>query len=133
MMYETYDKPADISFARLDRAIVHACKFLGLEDIYIVIEFEKMNCAGNCDIEEGEISITLNSNIVRQGNELELTIFHELVHIKQILDGKLVIGEGSEPSTWCDIIYTCSYKDLPWEVEAYKLEEEMLESFNGPN
>jgi len=133
MMYETYDKPPDISYERLDRAIVHGCKFLGLDDIHIVLDFEEMNGAGNCDVEDGEISITLNKKILRYGSELELTIFHELVHVKQILEGKLVVGEGLTPSTWHDIIYTCSYDKLPWEIEAYRLEKEMMECFNGLN
>lgn len=132
MMYETYNKPSHISYDRLDRAIVHACQYLGLDDIFIEITFESLGItAGNCDVVDGVAEISLNRSL--RGKTLELTIFHEFVHIKQILDGKLIIGEGLTPSKWCDIIYTCSYDKLPWEIEAYRLEKEMMECFNGLN
>lgn len=129
-MYETIDKPKNVSYDQLDRAIDYACRYLGLEDTFIELTFETLgHVAGHCDVEDGTAEISINRRL--RGKTLELTIFHELVHIKQILDGKLVVGEGLSPSTWCGIIYTCPYDQLPWEVEAYKLEKLMMENYNG--
>lgn len=131
MIYEVYDKPADVSYEKLDAIIYHACKELDI-NAEIEIMFEDLHpVAGNCDVEDGVIELRINKKILRQGDELALTIFHELVHAKQILDGRLVQGDGLTPSSWCGIIYTCSYDKLPWEVEAYYMEKQLLESFNG--
>lgn len=131
MIYEVYDKPANVSYEKLDAIIYHACKELDIAN-EIMIEFDNLGgVAGNCDVEEDIIELTINNTSLVKGNELALTIFHELVHAKQILDGRLVQGEGLTPSSWCGIIYTCEYKKLPWEVEAYYMEKQLLESFHG--
>lgn len=132
MMYEVYDKPKNVPYERLDRAVAYACDYLGLTDIFIEITFEKLGLtAGHCDIVDDVVEISVNRNL--EGRSLELTIFHELVHVKQILDGKLVIGEGLIPSSWGGIIYTCPYYELPWEVEAYTIEKQMEEAYDGFN
>lgn len=79
---------------------------------------------GDADMEEGVALITINRNLSKK--QLIATLLHEMVHIKQILDGRLVIGEGSKPSTWEGKPYNTSYKDLPWEQEAFQLEQHMM-------
>ena len=65
--------------------------------------------------------------------ELLTTIFHEMVHVRQsergyLKDKGLVkVWKGQEYVH----IYSCEedYKQLPWEAEAYQLQEEMLEQY----
>lgn len=131
MMYYANNKPKQITFELIDAAINHAVDFLGLQDVMIEIDFEKLgNVAANVDYDEDEntIEIVFNKDLCGKGDEFERTLFHELVHAKQILDGRLELGN---PSKWMGIIYTCSYYELPWEKEAYALEEEMILSFKN--
>ena len=58
------------------------------------------------------------------------TMFHELVHVKQTEEGDLSIDGKS----WKGKLYKTDhmevdYEHLPWEVEAFKLEEKMWEEF----
>lgn len=131
-MYEVYDKPKGLDYETLDAIVYHACSVLDIEND-ITITFDDMGpyIAGNCDVEDGVVELTINTKSLTTKNEIALTIFHELTHARQILDGRLVQGDGLTPSSWCGIIYTCSYDKLPWEVEAYYMEKRLLESFNG--
>jgi hypothetical protein len=51
------------------------------------------------------------------------TIAHELAHVKQYCRGELKDIEG-HPKKWQGEIYdeTVDYKDLPWEIDALKME-----------
>lgn len=129
MMYSTSNKPRQISLDFMDSVISHAVKFLDIKNVEIEIDFKKLgNIAANVDFDEDEnlVEICVNENLWRKEEEFERTIFHELVHVKQMIDGRL---DNSYPSKWCGIIYTCAYYDLPWEKEAYALEEKMMQSF----
>tara|TARA_B100000925_G_C21677864_1_gene332748 strand:+ start:131 stop:541 length:411 start_codon:yes stop_codon:yes gene_type:complete len=58
------------------------------------------------------------------------TMFHELVHVKQTEEGDLSIDGKS----WKGKLYKTDhmevdYEHLPWEVEAFKLEEKMWKEF----
>ena len=61
--------------------------------------------------------------------EILRTIFHELVHVKQYIAGELT-SEG-EIMRWNGTVYIGAYELLPWEVEAFELEEVMMKSFGG--
>lgn len=133
MMYYTRNKPKQIEYERIDEAVMHAVNFLDLPDVQVNIDFKKLDCvAANIDYQKDEmiVEIQINKNIWREDYEFEKTIFHELAHAKQIIDGRL---DTSYPSKWNGIIYTCSYYDLPWEKEAYALEEEMISAFEAKN
>ena len=61
--------------------------------------------------------------IVGLGDDFLTTIFHEMVHVKQYVRKELFsecnfYGSHDE------------YLNLPWEVEAYKVQEELLEQWN---
>lgn len=129
MMYSTNNKPKQIPYELIDRAITHGVNFLGIKDVDIEISFKNLGgVAANVDYLEDEntIDMEIDAEIWRYGNEFERTIFHELVHAKQIMDDRLSIDY---PSKWYGVEYNCSYYDLPWEKEAYALEEEMFSSF----
>lgn len=131
MIYYTNNKPKQIPYELIDRVITHGVNFLGIKDTAIEISFKKLGgVAANVDYfeEENTIDMQVDSEIWRYKDEFERTIFHELVHAKQIMDGRLNI---EYPSKWYGVEYNCDYLDLPWEKEAYALEEEMMKSFKN--
>ena len=131
MMYEVKNMPKSISYKLLDSVIVFACDFLSMPvETDLEIEFDstlnEFQC-GYCDIEDDVVKLWLDPKL--NVKEIVATIFHEMVHIRQMLDGDLLVGEGSVPSTWCGIAYSCEYLELPWEKEAFRLEKEMMEIY----
>jgi hypothetical protein len=129
-MYYTNNKPKQISLELLDAVIMHAVSCLRLADFTIEMNFKKLSdgTAACVDYDEDEkvVELDIDQNIWKKPQELERTIFHELVHAKQIIDGRLELGW---PSKWMGNVYTCSYLNLPWEKEAYFLEDLMINTF----
>ncbi|MBT6392627.1 MAG: hypothetical protein HOJ73_04490 [Nitrosomonadales bacterium] len=62
--------------------------------------------------------------------DLITTVFHEMVHVRQAERGQLI--DSGFTKTWegTDYISIFStideYRNLPWEAEAYRLQEELL-------
>lgn len=123
MIYEVENLPKRVSVDVLDSALSFASNFLEL-DIDLVLEFEslkKHQCAF-LDYDEGEVTITIAKRLSLQ--ELIRTLFHEMVHVKQYADGRL-----EHVGVWMGQKYDCDYVDLPWEQEAFYLEQIMYEQF----
>ena len=72
---------------------MHAVDCLGLTDVTIEMNFKKLNngIAACIDYNEDEevVELDIDKSIWKNPQELERTIFHELVHAKQIIDGRL--------------------------------------------
>jgi|TARA_B110000858_G_scaffold165319_1_gene191907 hypothetical protein len=80
---------------------------------------------GTCidtDVRQYEIEISKSLT----GDNFITTIFHEMVHVKQYVRKELF----SE----CNFYKTRDeYLNLPWEIEAYKTQETLLEEWYGRN
>lgn len=131
MIYELINKPKRIETALIDRAVLFACEYLKL-DIDLVVEFEtlqKYQC-GFCDYDEeyNEAIVTVAKRLSQK--EIIRTIFHELVHVKQYESGKL---QNGSPQRWLGVAIEDKYENLPWELEAFDLEERMMRKFYGSN
>lgn len=132
MIYLVEDKPNKIDYALLDRAILFASEYLKLqEDLFVEVIFEfdphDPNSCGSSDIEDDIAKIWINPRMKKQ--DIVVTLFHEMVHIQQITSNRLEIGEWPVPSKWMGEFVIANYKDLPWEIEAYRLEEDMMKQF----
>ena len=84
-------------------------------------------CAdGDCyDADDRSYIIRVNKDLSKEN--LLTTIFHEFVHIKQHIKkefGGDVFAISNEE---------VAYEDRPYEVEAFRLEQEMLEEYNNVN
>ena len=81
---------------------------------------------GDCyDADDRSFSIRVNKDLSKE--DLLTTIFHEFVHIKQHIKkefGGDVFAISNEE---------VAYEDRPYEIEAFRLEQEMLEEYNGNN
>lgn len=135
MFYEVENLPADVTFSQLDSIVNFALNYLEIDtDDTILINFDEdlePHQCGYFDYEEDDGELYISISHALRGEEMVRTIMHELVHARQILTGLYVPGEGKVPGTWAGIEYSCEYKDLPWEIEAYALEEAMFTEYEG--
>jgi Zn-dependent peptidase ImmA (M78 family) len=125
MFYETLKKPRKMKTDLLDKAVVFACDYLEL-DLDLIVEFEnlKENKFGYCDYDEDEVIVTISKNLSVE--DMIRTFFHEMVHVHQYDSGKLENGKNQR---WFGVEYDCEYEELPWEVEAFEVEQKMMEAF----
>ena len=137
MAYEVSNIPKRLSEELLHRAVLHAVEFLDLDDVDFEIIFDtigKEQC-GYVDYEEADSECDLEEEILvyvakrLPANEILRTIFHELVHVKQYVAGELTSED--EIMKWNGGVYIGAYELLPWELEAFALEEEMMKTFGG--
>ena len=123
MIYEVENLPKKVSLDLLDRAVSFAADFLDLE-VDLLIEFEslKKHQCGFCDYDEDEVILTISKRLSVQ--EMIVTLFHEMIHVKQYADGRL-----EQVGVWLGKKYECAYDQLPWEIEAHEMEKVMMEKF----
>ena len=127
MIYEIVNKSNKIETVLFDSAVSFACSYLQL-DIDMTIEFEslKRTQCGFCDYDENEAVITIAKRL--SVKDAIRTLFHELVHVRQYVDGRLEVGS---PQIWYGVAIEDKYENLPWEIEAFEIEEKMMKAFYG--
>ena len=79
------------------------------------------------DDDDGEYSILLSKSALEDDVTLYKTIAHECVHIKQYFTKELE-SIDSNKTKFKNKVYNLAdtpYNKRPWEIEAYKLEEEI--------
>lgn len=69
------------------------------------------------DEDEGELYIHAHEKLNKEN--LTRTIFHEMVHLKQLITGRW----DPERLTWEGQVYDCAYSERPWEIEAFEQED----------
>ena len=113
----------------IERALWFAKSYLLPRHKIDEIEVESvkgLQANGDCyDSDDRSFVIRVNKELSEQ--DLLTTIFHEFVHIKQHIKkefGGDVFGISNEE---------VAYMDRPYEVEAFRLEQEMLEEYNASN
>ena len=129
MYYVTYGKPNKISDALMDKVMCFASEFLELNET-IEVDFEdeiQEGHCGYCDYDEDGITVFVNPKMKK--SQIIVTLFHELVHAKQFVDGRLIPGEGKKHSRWMGEECNLPYMETPWEHEAYELEAVMWDIF----
>lgn len=123
MIYEVINKPKKIETALLDSAVSFAVDYLHIA-LDLIIEFEtiRKHQYGLCDYDEDEVIITIAKRL--SPKDAIRTLFHELVHVKQYSDGRLQYG-----NIWLGEKVKDAYENYPWEIEAFKIEAEMMKAF----
>jgi Zn-dependent peptidase ImmA (M78 family) len=122
MIYEVINQPKKIETALLDRAVSFASRYLSI-DIDLTIQFETLKNYqyGFCDYDEDEVIITIAKRL--SPKDMVRTLFHELVHVQQYSEGRLqhekIYFKNAE----------VTYKDYPWEIEAFEAEQKMMDAF----
>lgn len=104
-----------------------------LIDIEYVDEIED-NLAGLCTGDKEFVRITLSKNysldcgdqIRYCDQEIASNLAHELVHARQFIRGEI----NADDYVWKGVDYeSAEYTDTPWEVEAYQLEQVLVDLF----
>lgn len=132
MIYYTENLPTrKMSHVQLDNILNHACDILKMnEDITLEIEFTyelDFPLYGDADFEDETATIRINRRAAR--DDMIVTLFHEMVHINQMVSGSLKVGEGNQPSLWHGQEYPNEYSQLPWETQAFELEVYMMKTY----
>lgn len=127
MIYEVENLPKKLKFELLDSAVLFAADFLEL-DVDFILEFEslKPHQCGFLDYDEDEVMITIAKRL--SVHEMISTLFHEMVHVKQYTEGRL-----KQVGVWLGKKYECAYDQLPWEQEAFEIEQVMIKQFGELN
>lgn len=128
MLYFCMTKKLPIERRLLDDALAFASERLKLEDdVCVVLKFSKTcSAAGYAEWDDNEEEFVIELNSRLTDTEIVRTIFHELVHIRQLQE------ETYDPDTQSWKGQDCShleYEFYPWEIEAFRLEEEMMLEF----
>jgi len=113
-----------------------AMKYLMPRKRNLFVEISLLDLEGDvdgyhCDIEKGYHEVELQKGLIEEN--LITALFHEMVHVKQserneMKDkGIIKVWKGVE---YLNIFSTVDeYKSLPWEEEAYRLQEEMWDKW----
>ncbi len=128
MIYIDETIPKKIDIEKLNNAIDWAYKKFDF-DIDISIGFDTFSggFTGDVGLEDSEMSILLSRRI---GTESAIkTIFHELVHVQQIIDKRLTYDDSADRQLWDGVPFFGKYEDSPWEKEAWDLEEILMEEY----
>lgn len=96
------------------------------------------NDMGLCDGDRDEVNIDIAKGYLDENDQYQLydydlvirTVAHELIHAKQFIRGQM----SSTSDNWIEkgVKKDCRrlpYKKLPWEKEAYGLEDELFETY----
>lgn len=93
---------------------IHNC------DIWIELK-KVIGADGYClQIDNREFEVEIDRRL--EGDDFLTTIFHEMVHVKQGVRKEWKFNEVSYKTDE-------EYRNLPWEVEAYKVQEEILKAW----
>ena len=112
-----------------ENAVIWSIKKLGLSrlsSLNIDVKLKKMKEGefGYCSIGDTirEFSLDINSNVSIK--DLVATIIHEMVHVRQFARKEM----DTDGMRWKsrNIPENTDYMDLPWEKEAYRLEEKYV-------
>lgn len=102
-------------------------------DICIMLSDDMENADGYClSRSNREFELEIDSRL--KGEDFISAICHEMVHVKQHARGEL-IDKDSLTKIWKKAEYYAMYSTvdeymaLPWEAEAYTLQEELCSSF----
>ena len=119
--YFVYDATAEQK-AAVDKAmntITRADLLSNYSDIEIDVEFVNTPGGGCIDMEDGCFTIEVNKRLVIKS--IIKTVLHEMIHVQQYAEGRLTQTE------WMGKPHPkLPYKELPWEVEDFKMEKELV-------
>lgn len=105
-------------WVRVSKNLVKYEKALGL----VYAEDNRSKCR--------EFEIRLDSNA--SPREILQTLCHEMIHIKQFATGEFKMGMAKSRWQGRNIVHNdLDYKQLPWEVEAFKNEKKLYRAWRN--
>jgi len=106
-----------------------------IRTLEICVDLMKLDeCDGYCLARDNrEFEIQIDKTL--RGDDFITAITHEMVHVKQHAKGELKDTDQLVLKKWKGEEFVAMYStfdeymSLPWEEEAYRMQEELLESF----
>lgn len=101
----------------------------------VITDIEDDAEAYHCCIEKGQHEIEIQKGLIEE--DLITAVFHEMVHVRQHERG--ILKDHGIRKSWKGEEHigvfstTDEYMALPWEEEAYRLQEEMYEKWIKKN
>jgi hypothetical protein len=90
-------------------------------DIEVEIKNIPGSAIGYCDMQETNREFIIEVQKGLTLKELVTTVVHEMIHIKQY--ARKEMDAAGKQWKKCSIVEGTSYYDLPWEKEAYRLQD----------
>ena len=103
-------------------------------DIHVYLNRGIKGAEGYCSFEDTK-SFELEMDPRMSDKDLVLTVMHEMVHVRQYVKRQLRPVNFCNAHKWLGKIYDedkVDYLKLPWEKEAYKLQEVLYKQFSKP-
>ena len=117
----------------VNRAAEFAWKYLmpRVKNCFVDIEIKKIKDAQGYCVESNDRIFEIEIDQRLKGDDLLTCVFHEMVHVKQGIRGELkdvsYIATKWKGEEYLNLIYDVEH---PWEEEAYRLQEVILEAWN---
>ena len=103
-------------------------------DIEVHLNRHIKGAEGYCSFEDHK-SFELEMDPRMSDKDLVLTVFHEMVHVRQYFKRQLRAVNFGNSQKWLGKIYDedkVDYLKLPWEKEAFKLQEVLFKQYSKP-
>ena len=115
--------------ALAEKTVAWSIEKLGLKrmtSLNIDVNLKKLKDGefGYCDIQDNNRNFTIEVNKNVSIKDFVSTIIHEMVHVKQFARNEMNAYDMRWKSK--NIPESTDYMDLPWEKEAYRLEEKFV-------
>lgn len=101
------------------------CDYLNIMDVHLAFDWDRLDGYHgelvDYSLEDKSFVITIEESLDLRDSLI--AIFHELYHVRQVMDGRLQFECG--PTFWLgeEAEHGGEYGQLPWEKEAFFMEE----------
>jgi hypothetical protein len=99
-------------------------------NIEIQLRYIKCDAIGYCMMTDNNRTFEIEIDKKQSIKDLVTTICHEMVHVKQYAKNQMDDGIRSGAARWKNrtVSFDTEYYDLPWEKEAYAMQENLANS-----
>ena len=111
----------------IEKLVDKISKVIGLiVPVYVMpLRLKRLDENGYAVFQGGKYILFINPEILKKDKLTSFVIklfIHELWHVKQMSEGRLVFNENQTEATWEGVKYTNKDTFRPWEIEARKME-----------
>ena len=111
----------------IEKLVDKISKVIGLiVPVYVMpLKLKRLDESGYAVFNAGIGTVFINTDILVKDKITPFVIklfIHELWHVKQMSEGRLVFNENQTEATWEGVKYTNKDTFRPWEIEARRME-----------
>jgi len=105
-------------------------RYFDFNGMVFIMYTEDLGACGFADRDDEYDEYTIEIDSALSEQEFRATLFHEIVHVDQMARGDLQSCEMTGVPLWRGHSYDEEYRDTPWEIEAYEMEDRMMSDYN---